>query len=218
MTILQREAASSPPTSAAAARRAAILAIARAQFLAGGYAATSMSDIAARLGGSKGTLYAYFRSKEALFQAVADQEAADLQAQLFDLDEPESAPAARLTALAQRFLTALMRPDTVAFHRLVIAESDRFPDLGRAFFEIGPRVIRARIATILELLMAHGELRAADSTEAAEVFVDLAIAGPVLRRLWSVQDPPQEAARHVAVSVALFLRAYAPDPTRDPPG
>ena len=51
------------------AKRRAIIAVAREAFLARGYAATSMSEIAANLGGSKGTLYNYFRSKEELFGA-----------------------------------------------------------------------------------------------------------------------------------------------------
>ncbi len=51
------------------AKRRAIIDVARAAFLAEGYAATSMSEIAAKLGGSKGTLYNYFRSKEELFEA-----------------------------------------------------------------------------------------------------------------------------------------------------
>src|SRR5580698_7433873 len=51
------------------AKRRAILDVASEVFVAQGYAATSMSEIAARLGGSKGTLYNYFRSKEELFSA-----------------------------------------------------------------------------------------------------------------------------------------------------
>src|ERR1700760_3697848 len=68
-------------------RRKAILAIARDVFLTEGYAAASMSAIASRLGGSKGTLYNYFPSKEALFaefmrneceaEALAAHEVAD---------------------------------------------------------------------------------------------------------------------------------------------
>jgi TetR/AcrR family transcriptional repressor of mexJK operon len=52
-------------------RREAILDVARSVFSEEGYAATSMSSIAARLGGSKGTLYNYFKSKEELFGAYA---------------------------------------------------------------------------------------------------------------------------------------------------
>ena len=54
-------------------RRETILEIARDMFFTEGYAAVSMSAIAARLGGSKGTLYNYFASKEELFSAVMTQ-------------------------------------------------------------------------------------------------------------------------------------------------
>ena len=193
-------------------RRAAILAVARTRFLADGYAATSMSDIAQRLGGSKGTLYAYFPSKEALFHAVAQQRSAELQAELFDLDVPERPARDRLFDLAGRLLAALLRPDNVDFQRLIIAESGRFPELGRAFLETGPRIVRGRIADILEPMMARGELRAADPDEAAELFADLTISGAMLRRLWGTPNAPGEAlvTRRVAASVEVFLSAYAP--------
>jgi len=60
---------SRPDLSRGDAKRRAILDVASEVFLAQGYAATSMSEIAATLGGSKGTLYNYFRSKEELFSA-----------------------------------------------------------------------------------------------------------------------------------------------------
>src|SRR5471030_3424689 len=63
------ESATAPDLSRSDAKRRAILDVASEVFLAQGYAATSMSEIAARLGGSKGTLYNYFRSKEELFGA-----------------------------------------------------------------------------------------------------------------------------------------------------
>src|SRR3954464_10654712 len=54
-------------------RRELILDVASEVFLKEGYAATSMSEIAARLGGSKGTLYNYFKSKEELFEAYVSR-------------------------------------------------------------------------------------------------------------------------------------------------
>src|SRR5271163_2815121 len=50
-------------------RRELIMSVAREVFFEHGYAAASMSSIAARLGGSKGTLYNYFKNKEELFAA-----------------------------------------------------------------------------------------------------------------------------------------------------
>ena len=66
-------------------RRDGILDVARECFLAEGYAATSMSTIAARLGGSKGTHYNYFKSKEELFEAMMQRQCGALAETLFDL-------------------------------------------------------------------------------------------------------------------------------------
>src|SRR5438477_12466193 len=63
-------------------RRDAIVAIAREAFSADGYAGTSMSSIAARLGGSQGTLYSYFKSKEELFIAVVQSKCEKIQGML----------------------------------------------------------------------------------------------------------------------------------------
>jgi AcrR family transcriptional regulator len=68
------------------ARREAILDAAQACFLAEGYAATSMSTIAARLGGSKGTLYSYVKNKEDLFAAVVQRACTAIQQALDSLD------------------------------------------------------------------------------------------------------------------------------------
>ena len=60
-------------------RREAILDVAEACFLAEGYDATSMSTIAARVGGSKGTLYNYFKNKEELFAAMMQRVCTEIQ-------------------------------------------------------------------------------------------------------------------------------------------
>lgn len=51
-------------------RRAAILAAAKVVFEEVGFALATMDEIAARVGGSKATLYRYFESKDALFQEL----------------------------------------------------------------------------------------------------------------------------------------------------
>src|SRR6201996_5918804 len=54
-------------------RRELILDVAQEVFLEEGFANASMSVIAARLGGSKGTLYNYFKSKDELFNAYVER-------------------------------------------------------------------------------------------------------------------------------------------------
>src|SRR5262249_10746274 len=111
------------------ARRRAILDVAREVFMAQGYAAASMSEIAARLGGSKGTLYNYFRSKEDLFAAIIVDACAGPLSAVFDHlpDMGDDLPAA-LVDLGARFLGFILTPEPMAMHRLVVAESGRFPE------------------------------------------------------------------------------------------
>ncbi len=77
-------------------KREAILRIAYQAFLTDGYAATSMSEIARQVGGSKATLYNYFCSKEELFTAVVDEKCQVIEDMVFDAalaldDFPQSA-------------------------------------------------------------------------------------------------------------------------------
>jgi TetR/AcrR family transcriptional repressor of mexJK operon len=193
-------------------RRDAILDVARACFLAEGYAATSMSTIAARLGGSKGTLYNYFRSKEELFAAMMEQQCSKLQEVLFDVSSVGDAPRERLTHYARNFLALLLSPMPLAVHRLIVAEGERFPELGRVFYEAGPKVVMKRIGDYLAELMDQGALRRADPFVAAQHFKDLAISGVHQPRLWGVIGDltPEEMDAQVDRAVDTFMRAYAP--------
>jgi TetR/AcrR family transcriptional repressor of mexJK operon len=193
-------------------RRDAILDVARGCFLAEGYVATSMSMIAARLGGSKGTLYNYFRSKEELFAAVVERQCSELQEVLFDVSSVGEAPRERLTHYARNFLALLLTPTALALHRIVVAQSERFPVLGRAFYAAGPQVVMARIGAYLNELMDQGALRRADPLVAAQHFKDLTISGVHQPRLWGIiGDPtPEEIDAQVERAVDTFMRAYAP--------
>ncbi len=193
-------------------RRDTILDVARDCFLSLGYASTSMSAIAARLGGSKGTLYNYFKSKEDLFAAMMERQCGELQETLFDVSTVGDQPYDRLTHYGRNFLGTLMSPQPLAIHRLVVAESDRFPELGRAFYESGPRQVMARIWGYLEDLMDRGQLRRADPLLCAQHFKDLVMSGAYNMRLWGVIDDltPAEMDAQVALGVETFLRAYAP--------
>jgi AcrR family transcriptional regulator len=186
--------------------------VARACFLAEGYAATSMSAIAARLGGSKGTLYNYFRSKEELFAAMMERQCGELAEVLFDVSSVGDQPRQRLTHYARNFLALLLSPMPMAIHRLVVAESERFPELGRVFYESGPRLVMARIGAYLAELMDEGALRRADPIVAAQQFKDLAISGVYQPRLWGVIGDltPDEMDAQVERAVDTFMRAYAP--------
>ena len=193
-------------------RRETILDVARDCFLVYGYAATSMSAIAARLGGSKGTLYNYFKSKDELFGAMMQRQCGELQETLFDVGHVTGDHRARLYHYGRSFLELLLSPDAVAIHRLVVAESERFPELGRAFYESGPRLVMERIGAYLGELMDRGVLRRADTSIAATHFKDLAMSGIYNLRLWGITTDlsPERLDEQIDCAVDTFMRAYAP--------
>lgn len=194
------------------ARREAILRVAREVFLKEGYAAASMSAIAARVGGSKGTLYNHFKSKEALFTAFLREACAAESDHAFDFSDYDGDVEAALRRLGGRFLRFVLSDTVSAVHRVVIAEGVRFPELGRTFYEIGPKKAVDRTAAFLERQMSGGRLRRADPRHAAEQLLDLYKAGLHQRRLWGVVAYPDETEldANVESAVAVFMAAYGP--------
>ena len=170
-------------------RRDHILDVARECFLKEGYAGCSMSTIAARLGGSKGTLYNYFPSKEELFEAFVRRACARFTDALSDAPPAGDDLRDRLVHFARAFLEHLLSPDAIAVQRLVIGEGDRFPELGPMFYAAGPRIIIGRMADELSALMADGRLRRADPVAAAIQFKDLSVSGMHHRRVECARDP-----------------------------
>ena len=140
-------------------RRDGILDVARECFLAEGYAATSMSTIAARLGGSKGTLYNYFKSKEDLFEAVMQRQCGALADSLFDMAHDGAGPRERLEHFAESFLRLLLSAESRGIQRLVVAENERFPEIGRMFYDLGPKAVLMKVGEYLADLMDQGVLR-----------------------------------------------------------
>jgi AcrR family transcriptional regulator len=199
------------------ARRRAILDVASEVFQAQGYAATSMSEIAAKLGGSKGTLYNYFRSKEELFSAFITEACQGGAAAFFDplppIGEGRSVRES-LIELGFSLLSFLQTEQLIAVHRVIIAEVGRFPEIGRMFYEAGPRRGELRFAEYFKAAMEAGRLPASDPMVAGQRLKDLVLSDVYLRVLWGVLQRPSEAAlrEHVVRSVDVFLRAFGPAP------
>ncbi len=107
------------------------------EFLAHGYAATSMDRVAAAAGVSKATVYGHFQDKEGLFTALIQRLVEVKFRSLFEPDHGEmlqTEPEIVLRELANRFLDISMNdPQFLNFMRVILGESGRFPLLARAF-------------------------------------------------------------------------------------
>jgi AcrR family transcriptional regulator len=208
----EQDARAPDPQSLDSAKRKQIMEGARRVFLKDGFDGASIGDIVRAAGISKGTLYAYFPSKEKLFEALIFETRRTQAEALFVLDDEQDADPGRvLTKLGVTFVEMLVQPDNIAFLRVVIGASGKFPELGRIFYDAGPRYGVERLGRYLKHLTERGALNVGDPELAARQFLDLCKTGFCLRMLLGYSDRPQrpEIEAGIAKATATFLAAYA---------
>jgi AcrR family transcriptional regulator len=184
-------------------------------FIARGFDAASMSDIAAAANVSKGTLYVYFEDKEHLFVALIEREREAQKRGAFEALDEDPDLAHALTNFGERLIRLLVSEFAMSAHRIVIGVAERMPDLGREFYENGPMQGAQRIAGYLDRKVAAGQLAIDDTALAAMQFLDLCQSGLLRPRLFNaVRKPPSDAeiSRVVAAAVEMFLARYAKRP------
>jgi TetR/AcrR family transcriptional repressor of mexJK operon len=185
-------------------------------FLRTGYVGTSMEEIATLAGVSKQTVYTHFADKERLFSdlivGVTDSVGPfldDLAATLRDTDDLE----ADLRQAARRYLAQVLRPEVVRMRRLLIAESGRFPELARTYYERTSGRTLATLASCFQRLAERGLLSLDDSDLAARHFAYLVLGAPLDRAMFCGDDelPLADLERQADAAARVFLAAYGPD-------
>ena len=155
------------------AKRRQIVDGAREIFLARGFDAASMMDIAKAAGVSKGTLYVYFKNKEELFAAIVQQECCTHAEGAFRLDNDDHDVKAALTRIGTEYIKFLCQPEKASSLRIVIAIADRMPEIGKAFYETGPYNGIARLKGYIDAQVDAGVLAVEDTEVAAAQFLEL---------------------------------------------
>ncbi|HEY8003809.1 MAG TPA: TetR/AcrR family transcriptional regulator [Phenylobacterium sp.] len=195
-------------------RRERILDVAQEVFLEEGFANASMSTIAARLGGSKGTLYNYFKSKDELFRAYVERRCLWQQDEVFATKAGE-VPEAALHRIARSFLAHVLNEVTLRNFALIVAEAERTPEIGRIFYETGPRQGTERLASFIAGLDAAGVLDVdGDPVGAAQHFLGLLQSPTFKGRLCNAIPPltPEQVDAEAVRGVKTFLRAFCKRP------
>jgi len=194
------------------AKRDAIVQGAAEVFRELGFEGASMSEIAARVGGSKATLYSYFASKEELFIAVTHGTAKVHFAPIFAALGQESDDDIEqvLQRFGEKILAVVCTQEAIQARRAVIAESGR-SDIGRLFFEGGPRKGLTELAAFLERQMHKGRLRKADPMVAARHLMALLESETVAPCLLGVEGllPRKELREAMRRALQTFLGGYA---------
>lgn len=154
------------------ARPSELTAAALELFVEKGFAVTRLEDVAALAGVSKGTLYLYFDSKEALFKAVIQEGIVPVLAE-------GEAIAARHVGSAFELLQQLLgnwwlligETRLSGIPKLMISEARNFPELAQFYYESVILRGRALIGAALERGMASGEFRRMNIDTCIEVII-----------------------------------------------
>jgi AcrR family transcriptional regulator len=189
-------------------RPAELMTAALGLFVEKGFAATRLEDVAQRAGVSKGTLYLYFDSKEALFKSVIQEGvvpivvegegiAARHEGSTFDL----------LEKLLANWWAGIGETDFGGIPKLMVAEARNFPEIAQFYYENVIRRGRALLGSALERGMASGEFASLD----VETTIDVVIAPVLMLFIWrysmaGCQSTPVDPLQYMAIHLKL-LRA-----------
>ena len=162
-------------------RPAHILSAALDAFVENGYAATRLEDVAERANVSKGTLYLYFESKEALFQAVVRESIVRLLERGEQLVERyEGSSTDLIRELMRSWWEAVHESRLTGLPKLVLSESTNFPDVAKFYFVEVVQRARRLFASAIRRGIDRGEFRPVD----VEYVVRVITAPVVMALIW----------------------------------
>lgn len=187
-----------------------VLETAARYFLEAGFERTSVEAIAQASGISKVTIYRYFPTKEALFNAAitscTDEVFGSLPPGALSPDDPKTA----LTLIGKAFLKLKRSDDVVRSFRLMYAAAGEHGDACLAFYRRGPEKIGRQLADYLRAAASAGSLSIRRPEEAADQFLALFLGSAHVRVMLGLGKPTAaEDKRLVRANVETFLRAYA---------
>ena len=195
------------------ARAPEILDAALACFADKGFAATRMDDIAARAGITKGTIYLYFDSKEAVFKALARASiGAQLAAVRAHVNAFEGSSADLLRFVLATMGHFLSTSDRVVLVRVLLAEAGNFPELA----EFWRREIVDQGLGLLESIVQRGQSRGEFRTLPPQHAARLCVAPMLVMALWRTifsqfDAEPYDYQGLIDAHLSTLLRGLTPD-------
>jgi AcrR family transcriptional regulator len=206
--ISPRRSAAGPASNRAertAERRGAIVEAAMDEFIARGFAATRLDDVAKRAGVAKGTIYLHFKDKESMFEELIRTAIVPLVNRL-QAAPPQPGASVRdmVEGFAKTFIeqvTATRRGDIV---RLIMAEGPRFPAVADFYYrEVVSKGI-AGMRAMIELGINRGEIQNKDLARFPQILVAPVLINVIWQSLFS-KHAPLDAIEMLQVHLDLIF-------------
>ena len=155
-----------------------------------GFARAKLEDVARRAGVSKGTVYLYFDSKDALFRAmVRGRVVSRFEASETELVQLGESARVALTRFLHGMWDIVRTPEMARLVRLVHSELSNFPELARFYFDEVILRVRGAVRVILDRGVATGEFRRVNHDFAVRAVASLMVHGAMSQRFFAAHDP-----------------------------
>ncbi|WP_291604851.1 TetR/AcrR family transcriptional regulator [Bradyrhizobium sp.] len=169
------------------------------EFIARGFAATRLDDIARRAGVAKGTIYLHFKDKESMFEELVRTVIVPLVSRLDPLPSPGVSVRDMIEAFARTFVREVVNTRRADLVRLILAEGPRFPAIADFYYrEVVSRAL-TRMRALIELGIARGEIREKDLARFPQIMVAPALMAVIWQSLF---------ARHAPLDANEMLRVH----------
>src|SRR6201997_1305690 len=173
----------------AAERRAAIVDAAMEEFIARGFAATRLDDVAKRAGVAKGTIYLHFKDKESMFEELIRTAIVPLVGTLTGPPPAGASIRDALEGFARVFIHEIATTRRGDLVRLILAEGPRFPPIADFYYrEVISRGL-AGMRALIELAVARGEIRQAQLARFPQIMIAPAIVAVIWKSLFERHAP-----------------------------
>jgi len=179
------------------------------EFIARGYAATRLDDVAKRAGVAKGTIYLHFTDKEALFQELIRTALVPLIGRLAVPPPSGGSVRAAIEGFAETFAREVVSTRRGDIVRLIVAEGARFPSVADFYYrEVVSRGL-AGMRGLIQLGIDNGEIR----NEALARFPQIVVAPAIVAVIWQGlfgRHAPLDAAEMFRVHLDLIFGERRP--------
>ncbi|WP_225119318.1 TetR/AcrR family transcriptional regulator [Bradyrhizobium sp. BRP22] len=173
----------------AAERRAAIVEAAMEEFVARGFAATRLDDIAKRAGVAKGTIYLHFKDKESMFEELIRTALVPLIGRMASPAPAGGSVRDAVESFAEMFIREIASTRRGDIVRLIMAEGPRFPAIADFYFrEVVSRGM-AGMRALIEVAIARGEIRNKELVRFPQIMVAPALIAVIWQSMFSKHSP-----------------------------